>query len=128
MGKKDPRVDAYIAKAGDFAKPILTRLREAVHAACPDVEEAMKWSCPHFICGPLRPRAVAEVEARVRATRSSSSTTATWSSSTPAAAVHGQRASRTYNSDIGTPTPQLHRNSGTETPALELRHWNSDTG
>ena len=32
MGKKDPRVDAYIAKAGDFAKPILTRLRDAVHA------------------------------------------------------------------------------------------------
>jgi hypothetical protein len=41
MGKKDPRVDAYIAKAGDFAKPILTRLRAAVHAACPDVKEAM---------------------------------------------------------------------------------------
>ncbi len=49
MGKKDPRVDAYIAKAGDFAKPILTRLRDAVHAACPDVEEAMKWSFPHFM-------------------------------------------------------------------------------
>ena len=27
MGKKDPRVDAYIVKAGDFAKPILKRLR-----------------------------------------------------------------------------------------------------
>jgi uncharacterized protein YdeI (YjbR/CyaY-like superfamily) len=49
MGKKDPRVDAYIARAGDFAKPILTRLREAVHSACPDVEEAMKWSFPHFM-------------------------------------------------------------------------------
>jgi len=49
MGKKDPRVDAYIAKAGDFAKPILTRLRDAVHTACPDVEEAMKWSFPHFV-------------------------------------------------------------------------------
>ena len=49
MGKKDPRVDAYIAKAGDFAKPILTRLRDAVHSACPDVEEAMKWSFPHFM-------------------------------------------------------------------------------
>jgi uncharacterized protein YdeI (YjbR/CyaY-like superfamily) len=49
MGKKDPRVDAYIARAGDFAKPILTRLRAAVHSACPDVEEAMKWSFPHFM-------------------------------------------------------------------------------
>src|SRR6185369_50398 len=49
MGKRDPRVDAYIAKAGDFAKPILTRIRETVHAACPDVEEAMKWSFPHFM-------------------------------------------------------------------------------
>jgi uncharacterized protein YdeI (YjbR/CyaY-like superfamily) len=49
MGKRDPRVDAYIAKAGDFAKPILNQLREAVHASCPDVEEAMKWSFPHFM-------------------------------------------------------------------------------
>ena len=49
MGKKDPRVDAYIAKAGDFAKPILARLREAVHRGCPEVEETMKWSFPHFV-------------------------------------------------------------------------------
>ena len=49
MGTRDPRVDAYIAKAADFAKPILTELRETVHAACPDVEEAMKWSFPHFM-------------------------------------------------------------------------------
>jgi len=49
MGKRDPRVDAYIAKAGDFAKPILTEIRARVHAACPDVEEAMKWSSPTFI-------------------------------------------------------------------------------
>jgi len=48
MGKKDPRVDAYIDKAADFAKPILTHLRETVHAAVPDVVEEMKWSFPHF--------------------------------------------------------------------------------
>src|SRR5512141_3058600 len=48
MGRKDPRVDAYIAKAQPFAKPILTHIRKAVHAACPDVEETMKWSFPHF--------------------------------------------------------------------------------
>jgi uncharacterized protein YdeI (YjbR/CyaY-like superfamily) len=49
MGKRDPRVDAYIGKAADFAKPILTQVREAVHASCPDVEEAMKWRFPHFM-------------------------------------------------------------------------------
>jgi uncharacterized protein YdeI (YjbR/CyaY-like superfamily) len=49
MGKRDPRVDAYIVAAADFAKPILTELRAAVHAACPDAEETMKWSFPHFM-------------------------------------------------------------------------------
>ena len=48
MGKKDPRIDAYIAKAPDFARPILTHIRKQMHAACPDVEETMKWSFPHF--------------------------------------------------------------------------------
>jgi uncharacterized protein YdeI (YjbR/CyaY-like superfamily) len=48
MGKKDPRVDAYIEKSADFAKPILKHLRKVVHAAVPDVEETMKWSMPHF--------------------------------------------------------------------------------
>jgi len=49
MGTRDPRIDAYIAKAADFAKPILIHLREVVHSACPDVEETMKWSNPHFM-------------------------------------------------------------------------------
>lgn len=48
MAWKDPRVDAYIGKAADFAKPILKHLRALVHAGCPDVEETMKWSHPHF--------------------------------------------------------------------------------
>jgi hypothetical protein len=48
MPKTDARVDAYIAKANDFAKPILTRVREMVHEACPDAEEKMKWSAPFF--------------------------------------------------------------------------------
>ena len=48
MAKKDPRVDAFIAKSADFAKPVLIHLRELVHKACPDVEETMKWSFPHF--------------------------------------------------------------------------------
>jgi uncharacterized protein YdeI (YjbR/CyaY-like superfamily) len=48
MGTKDPRVDAYIAKSADFARPILEHIREVVHAAVPGVEETMKWSFPHF--------------------------------------------------------------------------------
>lgn len=48
MSQKDKRVDSYIAKSQDFAKPILKHLRELVHKACPDVEETMKWSFPHF--------------------------------------------------------------------------------
>jgi uncharacterized protein YdeI (YjbR/CyaY-like superfamily) len=46
--KKDKRIDAYIAKSADFAKPILSHLRDLVHEACPEVEETMKWSFPHF--------------------------------------------------------------------------------
>jgi uncharacterized protein YdeI (YjbR/CyaY-like superfamily) len=49
MGKRDPRVDAYIEKSADFAKPILERFRRIVHEACPDCEETMKWSHPHFV-------------------------------------------------------------------------------
>jgi len=49
MGRHDARIDVYIDKAADFAKPILVHLRELVHAACPDVEEAWKWSFPVFM-------------------------------------------------------------------------------
>lgn len=49
MATPDPRIDAYLAAAPAFAQPILTRLREDVHAACPGVEETMKWSRPHFL-------------------------------------------------------------------------------
>lgn len=49
MGSRDPRIDAYIEKSAPFAHPILRHLREVVHEACPQVEEAMKWSFPHFM-------------------------------------------------------------------------------
>ena len=49
MGTTDPRVDAYITKSAPFAKPILSHIRKAVHDGCPDVEETMKWSFPHFV-------------------------------------------------------------------------------
>lgn len=58
MGKKNPRVDAYIAKSADFAKPVLTRIRKLVHTVCPDVIETIKWSSPFYehkgilICAP----------------------------------------------------------------------------
>jgi uncharacterized protein YdeI (YjbR/CyaY-like superfamily) len=45
---RDKRVDAYIAKAPEFARPILKHFREVVHEGCPDVEETIKWSVPAF--------------------------------------------------------------------------------
>lgn len=49
MVRKDSRVDAYITRSPDFARPILKRLREVVHTACPEVEETLKWSMPAFM-------------------------------------------------------------------------------
>jgi uncharacterized protein YdeI (YjbR/CyaY-like superfamily) len=48
MGTRDKRVDAYIAKSAEFAKPILTHIRELVHQACPGAKETIKWGFPHF--------------------------------------------------------------------------------
>lgn len=48
MGTKDPRVDAYIEKSAEYAKPILKKLRALVHKGCPDVVETIKWSMPAF--------------------------------------------------------------------------------
>jgi uncharacterized protein YdeI (YjbR/CyaY-like superfamily) len=44
----DPRIDIYINKAQPFAQPIVEHLRELVHKACPNVQEAIKWSRPFF--------------------------------------------------------------------------------
>jgi len=48
MEKYDPRVDAYIAKSAEFAKPILTYIRELVHEASPLPAETIKWGFPFF--------------------------------------------------------------------------------
>jgi uncharacterized protein YdeI (YjbR/CyaY-like superfamily) len=48
MPTVDPRIDAYIERSADFAKPILTHIRKLVHKAAPDIVETMKWSFPHF--------------------------------------------------------------------------------
>jgi uncharacterized protein YdeI (YjbR/CyaY-like superfamily) len=44
----DPRIDAYIEKQAEFARPVLTWLRERMHMACPDVGETIKWGMPSF--------------------------------------------------------------------------------
>ena len=49
MASRDKRIDAYIARSADFAKPILAHLRAVVHEACPDVEEGLKWSSPAYM-------------------------------------------------------------------------------
>ncbi|SKB51172.1 YdeI/OmpD-associated family protein [Sphingopyxis flava] len=50
-GGRDPRVDAYIAKAEPFARAILTHVRALVHAHAPRAEETLKWGVPHFVLG-----------------------------------------------------------------------------
>jgi len=48
MGTNDPRIDAYIERAAPFARPILSALRRALHQACPDAQETIKWGMPFF--------------------------------------------------------------------------------
>lgn len=49
MENYNTKVDEYIEKSQDFAKPILHYIREIVHAICPDTEEAIKWKFPTFM-------------------------------------------------------------------------------
>ena len=56
MEQYDARVDAYIEKSADFAKPILKHLRKLIHEASPKISETIKWSMPAFeykglVCG-----------------------------------------------------------------------------
>ncbi len=51
MAKHEPRIDDHIAKAGDFAKPILEHFRATIHRVVPECEEAIKWGMPHFTLG-----------------------------------------------------------------------------
>ena len=48
MPATNKSIDTYISKSADFSKPILNHLRELIHNTCPQVEEKMKWSFPHF--------------------------------------------------------------------------------
>jgi len=46
---RDPKVDAYIEKSAEFARPILRHLRKLVHRACSTAEESLKWNFPFFV-------------------------------------------------------------------------------
>ena len=45
---RDARIDAYIARKAAFARPILEKVRDRVHAIVPEVEETLKWGAPAF--------------------------------------------------------------------------------
>ena len=48
MASPDPRIDAYIARQADFARPILEHIRRLVAEAAPEAQETIKWGMPHF--------------------------------------------------------------------------------
>src|ERR1700760_2652814 len=48
MGQYNEKVDAYIAKSPDYAKPILVHIRALVHRAAPELTEIIKWGFPFF--------------------------------------------------------------------------------
>lgn len=48
MSRKDARIDAYIAKAQPFARPILKHIRATVMSASSELEETLKWGHPTF--------------------------------------------------------------------------------
>ena len=48
MAAKDARIDQYILKSAEFARPILEHLRELIHKAVPGTSETVKWGMPHF--------------------------------------------------------------------------------
>jgi len=55
-GRRDPRVDAYIARAAPFAQPILVHLRESFERASDGLVEQLKWGHPSYcrhgiVCG-----------------------------------------------------------------------------
>ncbi|MFM1947563.1 MAG: hypothetical protein RL207_1846 [Bacteroidota bacterium] len=45
---QDSRVDAFIEKSADFARPILQEMRSIIQEAHPELEETWKWSFPNY--------------------------------------------------------------------------------
>ena len=48
MKNASAAVDAYIAKAPAYSQPILKKLRQLFHRACPHIGETIKWGVPTF--------------------------------------------------------------------------------
>lgn len=48
---REPRIDAYLAKAQPFAQAILGHVRDRVHAVLPGAEETVKWGMPTYTVG-----------------------------------------------------------------------------
>jgi uncharacterized protein YdeI (YjbR/CyaY-like superfamily) len=48
MGQKSPATDAYIAKAPEYARPILKKVRALFHKTDPKIVETIKWGAPTF--------------------------------------------------------------------------------
>jgi uncharacterized protein YdeI (YjbR/CyaY-like superfamily) len=48
MGIRTAEIDAYIAGAQPFARPVLVKIRSLFHKACPEIEEKLKWGMPSF--------------------------------------------------------------------------------
>lgn len=48
MGQKSAATDAYIAKAPEYARPILKKVRALFHKADPAVIESTKWGVPAY--------------------------------------------------------------------------------
>jgi uncharacterized protein YdeI (YjbR/CyaY-like superfamily) len=49
MAEHEARIDGYIAKSAEFARPILQHVRDLVHKGCPEVQEEIKWGRPFFV-------------------------------------------------------------------------------
>lgn len=48
---REPRIDAYLAKAQPFAQAILGHVRDRVRAVLPGAEETVKWGMPTYTVG-----------------------------------------------------------------------------
>ncbi len=62
---QDDRIDAYIAGAEGFARPVLAHLRQLVHATIPGATETIKWGMPFFEHGGKRLAMMAAFKAHV---------------------------------------------------------------
>jgi len=49
MPRRDPRIDAYIQRAPEYARPILTKLRKVLLSADRGLEEDVKWGAPTLV-------------------------------------------------------------------------------